>query len=80
MFTFTDGTTAWSVQASPFLERETTLFARGRLRSQAFRMYRPGNVLEMIKGLSFFNPERFRNVSQIKTFPFQDFSNLLPQS
>lgn len=80
MFTFTDGTTAWSVQTSPFLERETTLFARGRLRSQAFRMYRLGNVLEMIKGLSFFNPERFRNLSQIKTFPFQGFSNLLPQS
>jgi hypothetical protein len=36
-------------------------------------------MLEMIKGFSFFNPEQFRNLSQIKTFPFQGFSNLLPQ-
>jgi hypothetical protein len=37
-------------------------------------------MLEMIKDFSFFNPEQFRNLSQIKTFPFQDFSNLLSQS
>jgi len=80
MFAFTDGTAAWSVQASPFLERETTFSARGRFRSKASRMYRLCNMLEMIKDLSFFNPEQFRNLSQIKTFPFQDFSNLLPQS
>jgi hypothetical protein len=80
MFAFTDGTAAWSVQTSPFLERETTLSARGRLRSKASRMYRLCNMLEMIKGFSFFNPEQFRNLSQIKTLSFQGFSNLLPQS
>ena len=80
MFAFTDGTSAWSVQTSPFLKREPTLFARGRFRSKALRMYRLCNMLEMIKDFSFFNPEQFRNLSQIKTFPFQGFSNLLPQS
>ena len=80
MFAFTDGTTARSVQARPFLERETTLFAGGRFCSEASRMYRLDNMLEMIKGLSFFNPEHFRNLSQIKTFPFKGFSNLFPQS
>ena len=80
MFAFTDWTAAWSVQSSPFLERETTLFTRGRFHSKASRMYRLCNMLEMIKGFSLFNPEQFRNLSQIKTFPFQDFSNLLPQS
>jgi hypothetical protein len=80
MFAFTDGTAARSVQARPFLERETTLFAGGRFCSEASRMYRLDNMLKMIKGLSFFNPEHFRNLSQIKTFPFQGFSNLFPQS
>jgi hypothetical protein len=70
MFAFTDGTTAWSVQASPLLERETTLFARGRFRSKASRMYRLCNMLEMIKGFSFFNPEPFRNLSQIQAILF----------
>jgi hypothetical protein len=78
MFAFTDGTAAWSVQARPFLERETTFFTGGRFRSKASRVYRLSNMLEMIKGLSFFNPEHFRNLSQIKTFPFQGFSNLFP--
>jgi len=63
MFAFTDGTAAWSVQASPFLERETTLFTRGRFGSKAFRMFRPCNMLEMIQGFSFFDPEQFRNLS-----------------
>ena len=63
MFAFTDGTAAWGAQTSPFLERETTLSARGRLRSKASRMYRLCNMLEMIKGFSFFNPEQFRNLS-----------------
>ena len=57
MLAFTDGTAAWSVEASPFLEREAALFTRGRFRSKAFRMYRLCNMLQMIKDLSFFNPE-----------------------
>jgi hypothetical protein len=80
MFAFADRTAAWSVQTSPLLERETTLFARGRFRSKAFRAYRLCNMLEMIKRFSFLDPEQFRNLSQIKTFPFQGFSNPLPQS
>jgi len=78
MFAFTDGTAAWSVQASPFLERETTLFAKSRFRSKASWMYRLCNMLEMIKDFSFFNPEQFRNLPQIKAFPFQGLSNFLP--
>jgi len=39
-----------------------------------------GNMLKMIKDFSFFNPEQFRNLLQIKTSLFQGFSNLLPQS
>jgi hypothetical protein len=59
LFAFTDGTTARSVQASPFLERETTLFTRGRFYSQASGVYRLCNMLEMIEGFSFFNFEQF---------------------
>jgi hypothetical protein len=80
MLAFTDRTAAWSIQASPFLERETTLFAKSRFCSKASRMDRLCNMLEMIKGFSFFNPEQFRNLSQIKAFPFQGLSNLLSQS
>jgi hypothetical protein len=63
MFAFTDRTVAWSVQASPFLKTETTSFAIGRFRGKASRMYRLCNMLEMIKDLSFFNSEQFRNLS-----------------
>jgi hypothetical protein len=59
LFAFTDGTAAWSVQASPFLERETTLFARGRFRSKVSWVYRLCNMHEMIEGFSFFNSEQF---------------------
>jgi hypothetical protein len=59
LFAFTDGTAAWSVQASPFYERETTLFARGRFRSKASWVYRLCNMHEMIEGFSFFNSEQF---------------------
>jgi hypothetical protein len=59
LFAFTNGTAAWSVQASPFLERETTLFARSRLRSKVSWVYRLCNMHEMIEDFSFFNSEQF---------------------
>jgi hypothetical protein len=79
MFAFTDGTASRSIQSSSFLERKPTLFTRGRFRGKAFSMGGLGNMLKMIKDFSFFNPEQFRNLLQIKTLLFQDFSNLLPQ-
>jgi hypothetical protein len=80
MFAFADRTAAWSAEASPFLERETTMLAKGWLRNKAPGMHGLRNMLKMIEGFSFFNPEHFRNLSQIKTFPFKGFSNLFPQS
>jgi hypothetical protein len=50
---------AWSAQASPFFERETTLFAGGRFCSEMFWVDRFCNVHEMIKDFSFFNSEQF---------------------
>ncbi len=58
LLAFTEGAAAWSVQASPFLERETTLFARGRFCGKASRVYRLCNMHEMIEGFSFFNSEQ----------------------
>jgi hypothetical protein len=80
MFAFTDGTASWSIQSSSFPERKPTLLTRGRFRGKSFRMDGLGNMLKMIKDFSFFNPEQFRNLLQIKTSLFQGFSNLLPQS
>jgi hypothetical protein len=80
MFAFADGTATRSIQAGPFLEGESALSARGGFCSYAFGMYGLCNMLEMIKDFSFFDSEQFRNLSQIKTFPFQSFGNLLPQS
>jgi hypothetical protein len=79
MFAFTDGTASWSIQPSPLLERKPTLPTRGRFRGKSFRMDGPGDMLKMIKDFSFSNPKQFRDLLQIKTFLFQDFSNLLPQ-
>jgi len=80
MLTLTNGTAAWSTQASPFLERETALLAKGRLLSKTSGMDRPFNMHEMIEGVSFFDPEQLRNLPQIKRFFFQGFGNLFPQS
>jgi hypothetical protein len=80
MFALADGTAAGSVQASPFLEREATAFARGRFRSEAIRMDGLRDMLEMVEGFSFFNLEQFRNLSQIEAFLLQSFSHPLPQS
>ena len=80
MFVFAYWTATRSAQAGPLLEREATSFARGRFRSKAFRVHRLCNMTEMIKRFSFLDPEQFRNLSQIKTFLFQDLSNPLPQS
>jgi hypothetical protein len=63
MLAFTDRTAAGSAQATPFLERETTLSAGGRFRSQASRMDRLCNMLEMVKDFPFLDPEQFRNLS-----------------
>ena len=79
MFALTDGTASRSIQPSSFLEREPTLPARGRFRGKSFRMDGLGDMLKMVKNLSFFNPKQFRNLSQIKIFLFQGFGNLLPQ-
>ena len=79
MLAFADGTAAWSAEASPFLERETTLSAGGRFRSQTCGMDGPCNMLEMIQSVSLFNPEQFGNLSQVEAFPFQGLCNLFPQ-
>jgi len=36
-------------------------------------------MYEMIKDFFFFDPEQFRNLSQIKGVSFQGLSNFLPQ-
>jgi hypothetical protein len=79
MLAFADGTAAWSAEASPFLERETALSAKGRFCSQTCGMDGPFNMLEMIKGFSLFNPEQFGYLSQVKAFSFQDLCNPFPQ-
>jgi len=79
MLTFTNGTAAWSTQASPFLERETALLAKGRFHTKPPVMCRLFNMDEMIKDFFFFDPEQFRNLSQIKSVSFQGFSNFFPQ-
>jgi hypothetical protein len=68
MFTFADRTTAWSVQAGPFPERKTTLTAIGRFQYEMSRVYRFYNMLKMIKDLSLFDPEQFRNSPHIQGF------------
>ena len=79
LFASADGAAARGIQASPFLEREAALFTGGRLHNQALRMYRLFNVFEMIKDLSFLNPEPLRDLSEVKQFFFQNFRDLLPQ-
>jgi hypothetical protein len=54
---FADGAAAWSAEASPFLERETALSARGGFRSQTCGMDGSCNMLEMIQGVFLFYPE-----------------------
>jgi hypothetical protein len=78
VFAFADGTTAWSAEACPFLERETALSARGRFRSQTCRMDGPCDMLEMIKGVSLFNPEQFGDLSQVKALSFEGLCNFFP--
>ncbi len=80
MFTLTYGTAAWSARASPLLEIKTTLLAQGWFHNKALVMYRLLDMHEMIENFFFFDPEQFRNLSQVQKVFSQCLSNLLPQS
>jgi hypothetical protein len=58
---FTERTASWGIEACPFLERKTTLFAICRFHSEPLGICRPGDMLEMIKRFSLFNAEELRN-------------------
>ncbi len=79
LFTSANGAASRGAQAGPLLERETTLFAGGRLHNEALRVYRLLDMLEMVEDVSLFDPEPLRNFPQIEGFFFQSFRDLLPQ-
>ncbi len=76
LFALTDGTAAGGTQATPLLERKTTMPAGSRLHNQALRVDGLFNMFEMIEDVSFFNPEQFGNLAQIEGFTFQGFRDL----
>ncbi len=72
----TDGTAAGGIQATPLLERKTTLLAGGSLHNQTLRVNRLLNMYEMVEDVSFFKPGQFGNLAQIEGSFFQSFRDL----
>jgi len=76
-FTFTEGTAARRVETFPLFEREATLPAEGRFDDQPLRMNRAGNMLQVLKDLTFLDTEQPREFPEVKGPSLQGFCDLL---